>query len=200
MSELVKLNKSKTLIICFGGMALKMGGILPFEFLNFLSSTYHDLYDLIFYIDKSRSWYHEGIKGISTNIDETKKYLDNKINEGNYEKIIFMGVSAGGYAAILFGSLCNVQHVISFIPRTNLINPINKNYKNLKTVINEKTKYLLFGDLSVKDSNNNHHISQCENLGKFTNIEIVKKQHINMKILRDSGELKCILDNVLKVL
>ena len=42
-----------------------------------------------------------------------------------------MGVSAGGYASILFGSLCNVSSVIAFIPRTKLINPINKLEKHL---------------------------------------------------------------------
>lgn len=37
-----------------------------------------------------------------------------------------MGVSAGGYPLILVGS-CNVSRVIGFVPRTKLINPINKN-------------------------------------------------------------------------
>lgn len=32
-------EKSQNLIICFGGPALKMGGILPFEFLNYLSKN-----------------------------------------------------------------------------------------------------------------------------------------------------------------
>ena len=30
------INGNKNLIICFGGSALKFGGILPFEFLNYL--------------------------------------------------------------------------------------------------------------------------------------------------------------------
>jgi hypothetical protein len=36
MSELEIINGNKNLICCFGGMALKMGGIPPFEFLNYL--------------------------------------------------------------------------------------------------------------------------------------------------------------------
>jgi len=28
-------NNNNNLIVCFGGMALKIGGILPFEFLNY---------------------------------------------------------------------------------------------------------------------------------------------------------------------
>jgi hypothetical protein len=42
-----------------------------------------------------------------------------------------MVTSAGGYASILFDSICNnVDHVIAFIPQTILISPIN-NYSNL---------------------------------------------------------------------
>jgi hypothetical protein len=51
MSELKIIKGHKILICCFGGLALKMGGILPFEFLNYLSSVYTNKCDLIFYID-----------------------------------------------------------------------------------------------------------------------------------------------------
>ena len=51
MSEHKIINGHKTLIVCFGGMALKFGGILPFEFLNYLSSLYLDICDLYFFID-----------------------------------------------------------------------------------------------------------------------------------------------------
>ena len=65
MSEKKIISNSKNLIVCFGGMAMKMGGILPFEFLNYLSKTYKDNADLYFYIDKHQSWYHKGIDGIT---------------------------------------------------------------------------------------------------------------------------------------
>ena len=69
-----------------------------------------------------------------------------------------MGVSAGGYASILFGSLCeNITHVISFIPKVVLNTPYDKKYANLKTVINTKTRYILVGDESIKNKNDNHH-------------------------------------------
>lgn len=93
--------------------------------------------DLHFFTDPHQCWYHKGIKNITNNIDETILYLNNIIEHGHYKKVIFMGVSAGGYAAILFGSLCNnINNVISFMPQTRLKNPINLNYSNLKNVIN----------------------------------------------------------------
>jgi hypothetical protein len=197
MSELEKINGNENLICCFGGMRLQMGRIPPFEFLNYLSSIYSDNFDLLFYIDKNQCCYHKGIDGITNSIEETVIYLNNKIGN-KYNKVIFMGVSAGGYASILFGSLCNnITNVISFIPKVKLNNPINKNYSNLKNIINSNTKYILFGDLSIKDIYDYHHISQCEILENFINVKIFKNPSIDLKILRDTGVIKNLIDEII---
>ena len=188
-------NNSENLIICFGGMALKMGGILPFEFLNYLSKTFQKNTDLYFYIDKKQCWYHKGIYGITNNIDDTVLYLNSIIKKSNYKKILFMGVSAGGYASILFGSLCNVSSVIAFIPRTKIINPINKKYGDLKLIVNNQTDYILHADTAAVNSN--HHISQCNYLECFKNVKMVYHNGLNMKKLRNNGTIKKIIDNIL---
>ena len=200
-SEYKIMNGNKNLIICFGGMALQFGGILPFEFLNYLSSIYKNKCDLIFYVDNHQCWYHKGIKDITNNIDETILYLNNIIKDGNYEKVIFMGTSAGGYGSILFGSMCNkvnnVNNVISFVPQTIIENPINLNYSNLKNIINKNTKYILYGDKSIQDINHIHHISHCENIECFTNVKIIKNNECNLKKLRDSGFIKKTIDDII---
>uniref|UniRef100_A0A6C0HRX9 Alpha/beta hydrolase n=1 Tax=viral metagenome TaxID=1070528 RepID=A0A6C0HRX9_9ZZZZ len=201
-SEYKIFNNNKKLIICFGGLALQIGGILPFEFLNYLSCTYTGC-DLLFYIDKNQCWYHKGIQGITNNIDDTVLHLNNIIKDGNYEKVIFMGVSAGGYASILFGSLCdnvnNVNNVISFIPQTILNNPINSTYSNLKNIINKNTNYIIYGDTSIQDKNDYHHILHCKNIECFSNVKINKNNCFNMKKLRDNGSIKKIIDDLLDV-
>jgi hypothetical protein len=189
MSELIKLRGSSHLIISFGGMALDINKAIVFEFVNHLS-TYDDV-DLIFYIDMFQSCYHKGLKGITTNIPETVEYLCTKIK--GYSKVIFMGTSAGGYAAILFGSLCKVDTVIAFIPPTILKNPFNKKYKNLKEHLNETTKYVLYGSLSYKNEDNPHHISHIENVASFKNVEVIVKETLNFKHLRDTGEIKRVI-------
>jgi hypothetical protein len=194
-SEHKIINGNKILIVCFGGMALQFGIIPPFEFLNYLSSIYSNSCDLYFFIDKNQCWYHEGIKDITNNIDETVLYINDIITNGNYEKVLFMGVSAGGYAAILFGSLCNVNHVISFIPQTILNN--ESNYSNLKNIINKNTKYLLYGDKSVRDNKDVHHISHCENLEHFINVKIIKGEKCILKELRDTGYIRALIDSIL---
>ncbi len=197
-SEYKIINNNKKLIISFGGSALQFGQIPPFEFLRYLSSNYKEECDLIFYVDKKGCWYHKGIKDISNNISETVLYLNKTIKNGNYEKVIFMGVSAGGYAAILFGSLCDsVNNVISFMPQTILKNPIDSNYIDLKNVINSSTKYLLYGNTTIIDTNNLHHILHCENIECFNNVKVVKRECCYLPRLRDNGVLKEIIDNVL---
>jgi hypothetical protein len=197
-SEFKIINGKKKLIVCFGGMGLQFGGILPFEFLNFLSSIYLDTCDLYFFIDKNQCWYHKGIKDITNNIDETVLYINNIIKNGNYEMVLFMGISAGGYGAILFGSLCNnVNNIISFIPQTILNNPINSNYSNLKNIINKNTSYLLYGDKSIQNINDSHHISHCENLEHFPNVKIIKSENCILKNLRDNGDIKNLIDIII---
>lgn len=197
-SELEKICGGKYLICCFGGMGLKLGGILPFEFLNYLSINYENKCDLLFYIDKNQCCYHKGLHEITSNIKDTVKYLNNKINNGQYEKVIFIGVSAGGYASILFGSLCNnVTNVISFIPKIKLDNPIDKTYTNLKDIINPNVDYILFGDISIKNISDAHHISQCHILKDIKNVDIIEMNGVNLKVLRDDGTIKKIIDSII---
>jgi hypothetical protein len=196
-SEHKIMNGNKNLIICFGGLALAFGGILPFEFLNYLSSIYTLTSDLIFYVDTHQCWYHKGISGITTTIDDTALYLNNIIKNGNYNKVIFMGISAGGYAAILFGSLCNVSHVISFIPQTILKTPINVQYSNLKHIINKNTSYILYGNTSITNMEDYHHILHCENVKEFKNVNLLEHETCNMKDLRDCGVIKKMIDDII---
>lgn len=197
-------NDSENLIVCFGGCGHKfIQGELPFEFLNFLTKSYKCRNDSVFYVDYNECWYHKGFKNITTNIDESVNYLNKVINRKPYKKIIFMGVSAGGYASILFGSLCNVSNVIAFVPRTiKAPRMTDQRYYNLKNVINNcsmrfpnKTKYLLIANKSAPKGH--HHISHCYNLQGFENVTINAYKKLNIRGLRDTGVIKGFLDEIL---
>ena len=195
MSEQKIIKKSQNIIICFGGMAEKFAQMLPFEFMRYLSGIYDDV-DMCFYVDRHQCWYHNGLKGITTNIDDTIEYLKSIINGHTYDKIIFMGVSAGGYAAILFGSLCGATHVVSFIPQTILEEPINDKFKNLRDFINPKIKYLLYGNIGIKDKTNIHHIHHCYNISDFDNVTLKTFANKNVKVLRNEGTIKKEIDEI----
>jgi len=201
-SEYTILNDSANiLIISFGGMAGQFYGTPPFEFLNFLSAEYKKKIDLYFYIDVNQCWYHKGIEGISKDINTTVLYLKNKINKKKYKNVIFIGTSSGGYASILLGSLCSVNNVLAFIPITTYKNKmIESTYFDLKNIINNKTCYHLYGDNNITNKKNSHHYSECENINKFKNVKVIYKKNLSkggLKILRDNGILKKIIDNII---
>lgn len=180
-------TEPKTLVVSFAGNGLAYGGVPKIEFKNFLKQHFSH-FDAQFYIDDSCQCYHHGMQGISKNIDETTEYLRAAF-EG-YDRIICLGSSAGGYAAILFGSLLKVDSVIAFIPQTVLTSPYrDERYRNLKPHINPTTNYFLYGDISIDDVNNCHHISQCENIAMLSNVKLHKLRGVNLKALKHSGQL-----------
>lgn len=190
----VNIINSETLIISFAGHDRIFGGIPRFEFVNFMETHFKNI-SRHFYTDKYLNSYHQGIHEITNNIDETTEYLKNEIK--NYKNVICLGVSSGGYAAILFGSLLNINYVLAFIPQTLRRNKnIDEKYRDISRFINETTKYYIYGDLSVSDVNDCHHISQCERISHHSNVFIIKKKYINLKEMRDKGELYVILNSL----
>jgi hypothetical protein len=188
--------KSSILIISFAGQDRMYGGIQRFEFVNFLTKHFKDV-DKHFYVDKHVNSYHEGIDGITKNIDETVEYLKKEIS--TYDKVILLGVSSGGYAAILFGSLLNVYAVLAFIPQTlRREKNIDEKYRDISRFIKNTTMYYLYGDSSNKNALCSHHISQCERIANRPNVKIIKKHSFNLKEIRDSGELYSILEEIIK--
>ena len=57
-----------------------MGGIPPYDFLNFLTRNFKNA-DKYFYRDMSQMCYHHGIQNISINIETTVSYLKNKLSK-----------------------------------------------------------------------------------------------------------------------
>lgn len=179
---------SKNAVLAFGGMSAKFGGISRYELKNTLTRLAPD-WNKHFFIDHHGKWYHEGLLGITTNIEDTILYISDQIN--NYEKVIMIGISAGGYAAILFGSLLYADTVLAFHPQTR-ISKKRKKYCNLKPIINDQTRYVIYGDISERDDKNFHHISHCYNIMK-DNVELHVSSKLNLKRMRDNGELDKII-------
>jgi hypothetical protein len=65
----------------------------------------------IFIRDIQKQWY---LKGINSEIDSIEKLANFIRKETEGYKIIMLGSSSGGFAASLFGSLLDVEYVISF--------------------------------------------------------------------------------------
>jgi hypothetical protein len=114
---------SEYLIVGFGSVRMfdpKMRGKKGFEWDNLLRYKFGYLnFNTLFVGDVRNSWWHteySGLDGIGP--FTLSKFLDEKIKESKAKKTLFLGVSMGGYGAILFGCLNNATQVMAFSPQT----------------------------------------------------------------------------------
>jgi hypothetical protein len=189
----INIPTSDMLIVSFAGNAKLFGGIPRFEFVQFLKQ-----FDVSkhFYLDEHSDLYHKGLAGITSSIDETVTYLKNEIKD--YKRVLFLGNSGGGYAAILFGSLLEVTSVVAFVPQTIRHNDVvDEKYRDSSIFINSKTNYYIYGDTSILNVKDCHHISHCERIAHHPNVFLTKKNGLHLKEMRDNGELFNILKTII---
>lgn len=156
--------KSNVLLIAFGGLKRGVGRIQPFEFFNLTRGVNCKK---IYVRDMNLAWYHKGLPGIAKNIDGIAKHLKGLIKKSGAKKVVCVGNSAGGYAALLFGHLIGANVVLAFAPQTFISKHERKVHKdirwegaqmrnahgsptrqeryfNLKRVLGGRTKYRIF--------------------------------------------------------
>jgi hypothetical protein len=122
-------SRQDVLFLSFGGV--KMGtGIPPAEFHASLSGRDVPGY---FIKDFRQCWYQEGLLGLSSDIAGTEAVLRALIARHAPKHVVTLGVSAGGYAAILFGALLGVDRVVAFSPQTNVDEQVVRLYSGFDT-------------------------------------------------------------------
>ena len=199
--------QDRPLLIAFGGIAGAMG-IPPFEFFNLTRDL--DV-NKIYIRDLSQTWYHSGLPGISKNIDETASFLKRTINESGMEKVVVIGNSMGGYAAILFGVLIQADIIHAFTPHTNIsdekfirykqqIRNVHSNFSNtyfdLKKLLkfnNNQADIHLYYD--TNDQLDEIHIKRLKYLRNITSHAYNGGGHALIRILRDAGILQKIISS-----
>jgi hypothetical protein len=180
------------IIVVFSGHALEVGGVPVLEFRRFLATHFAGLHHMIL-TDPSRGMYHEGIVGVSTSVDGTTSWLRQKT--AGFTRTVFMGVSAGGYAAILYGSLVPATRVIAFCAPTLLTaRGRDDRYRDLVpwvTAAAATTSFLLYADPD-------HHPCDAHHASQSTRVTgecrrhcrvVLRRGCLKVSTLRDSGEL-----------
>jgi len=66
--------------------------------------------------DSGNSWYHRAIAGLGEHPDDTVETLRALVAEIRPSKVVTIGQSMGGYAAVMFGLLLGVEQVVAFGP------------------------------------------------------------------------------------
>jgi hypothetical protein len=109
-------DASPTMLVVFGGLNRQVGGVPPFEFMRLTGGV---PVKRLFVRDPRQAWYHRGLPGVGDDLDAVAKHLASR-PYGDYERLVLVGNSAGGYAALLFGSLLDADCVLSFAPQSTI--------------------------------------------------------------------------------
>lgn len=182
-------GRSKSLLIAMAGAYVKKPG--QFEWKNTWTYKYKHLDYKKFYVaDLRKSWWwgmrEEELKKFSPGYGPFAlvEFMKNYIEKANIEQFAIMGLSMGGYGAILLGALLGADEVIAFSPQTYLTEfriekaKLRKKYKGLSVDMNltklknflseynnEKTQFrIYYGELNKGDTKHAKDIEQFKNV------------------------------------
>jgi hypothetical protein len=199
----LEINNSNKTIVAFAGSAGKL--MMPvFEFFNLFKDI--DI-NKIFVRDEYSSWYYK------LGHDKVFSELHNILDPLTGVKI-FAGTSAGGFAAILFGSLLKVDYVFAFSPQTFLdretlvkynderyysrlvdVYKITTDKRNLSLDYlikeNDITKYYIY--YGSKHPLDHHHANIFQKHKNFYLRPLDFEGHMSAKFLKDEGKLMDII-------
>jgi pimeloyl-ACP methyl ester carboxylesterase len=105
-----------TLLLAVGGMNLEERELV-FEF---LSATEAFPVKRLFVRDPRQAWYHCGMPQHGWTLTSVVESLQKLISEHDVDRLVVVGSSSGGYAALVFGTLLGADTVLSFAPQTVL--------------------------------------------------------------------------------
>lgn len=107
-------SDSPALLLAFAGLHQRFG--MPvFEFDRITSRL---PVKRLLMRDLTQSKYQQGVPGVGTGVGEVAAYLKRRIDATGCRRVVAVGGSAGGFAALLFGHLLEVEEVHAFSPQT----------------------------------------------------------------------------------
>jgi hypothetical protein len=68
--------------------------------------------------DLDKAWFLRGLRGVTGNVGATANFLRAEATAAKARRVIFTGYSLGGFAALLYGSLCGADEVHAISPQT----------------------------------------------------------------------------------
>lgn len=202
-------------LVAFGG--IKGGlGIPPFEFFRVTQGLEARR---IFARDLRQTWYLSGIEGLGSRVDETAHALGAVVGDGS-ARVVTSGNSAGGFGAILYGTLIGADVIHAFSPQTVLTRSTRAAWLDLRWLRQMHTVRGLDGvpteqlDLRAflvgRDRVPQIHLHYCdahrldrlhaERLREVPNVHLhphPEGGHRLVTVLRDAGTLRSILEEAL---
>ena len=176
------IKGSDTLVVAFQAHDNRVFGGTVDEFKKTLSQLN---YDTLKINDTTGYYFFNGIDGRYDSMEKVLGKLSEYIS--GYTKTVFMGNCGGGHAAILFGTMLNVDKVIGFNPatyldqKTLLLNEDGREdrlisldqsieYLNLKPYLDNKVYNTKI--YSIVSQNTDTHVKQSNNILTCPNVNI----------------------------
>jgi pimeloyl-ACP methyl ester carboxylesterase len=108
--------EGSSLLVAFSGGRGRIG-FSNFEFLK-ISRALNAI--IIFVRDFQQMYYLRGVSEEYNTVEKTADHLRELIEKAQVDRVVFCGVSMGGYAAVLFGVLLNADLILALGPRTTV--------------------------------------------------------------------------------
>ncbi len=105
---------SGTLLVLLGGIK----GNLNVPVFEFAQVTREFPVKKLFIRDHEQAWYHRGVRGVAEDMEGLAGFLRAQIMEQGCRRVVLLGNSMGGYAAILLGCMMPADYVLAFSPQT----------------------------------------------------------------------------------
>jgi hypothetical protein len=115
-------------VISFGGIVNNPKSDAKFEFFRFFDQL---PYRKIFVRDLDQCWYQRGVRGLGTNLTESVEALRPLVAAAD-GPVIAVGASAGGYAAMVLGTLLGAHRCLAFSPQSNLTRSFRARHLDLR--------------------------------------------------------------------
>jgi pimeloyl-ACP methyl ester carboxylesterase len=210
-------SESSTLLLTFGGMK-SMAGIASFEFV----ALTHDMPVKRLYVrDPRQSWYHRGMPKHGSSLTSIADSLREFLATHEVDRLVTVGNSAGGYAALVFGTLLGADTVLCFGPQTvldfailskwkdhrwdDVLMPVvasgalESRWSDLRRALPEArwadTRYNVYFDET--DSGDRAHAEHLRGLEGLRLYRFGRGGHVLARALRDCGALDRILRTAL---
>jgi pimeloyl-ACP methyl ester carboxylesterase len=171
---------------------------------------------LAFIRDLSQSWYHSSLPGIGCGIQDLSAYVHRLCSETKVEKLVCIGNSMGGYAALVVGALAKADLVIAIVPQTFISHQLRQRHNDerwphqisntllsrfatpqafdLRTYLADPgfTEAIVYADRA-----DNLDATHAEWISEVPRVRLMWKNggHNLVKNLRDTGELQTLLAN-----
>ena len=138
---------SDVMLIAFAS-AVVGDDVPPYEFHSLVSDI---SCKKVFVRDLNRLWYHGGLPGFSDDVDQTLEGFRRLMEQQGVKKLITVGVSMGGYAAILYGTLLGAEQIYTFSPNTRIYSNLVLRLWGWKTGTTEHVKHIIKIKEEVKE-------------------------------------------------